>query len=71
MNYNDLIAQTLHITPQRASLVEAYLRLDYGALDSMSRLDIRRAYMFNIRATIDADVNAAMKLAESFGVLVK
>lgn len=71
MHYNDTIAQTLHITPQRASLVEAFLRLEHGTLDSLSRADIRMAYVNWIQQDIDADVNAAMKLAETFGVLVK
>lgn len=71
MNTNSMIAQTLHITPQRASLVEAYLRLEYGTLDAISRAQIRMAYINWIQQDIDADVTAAMKLAESFGVLVK
>ena len=71
--YNSLIAKTLKITPQRASLVEGYLRLKHGGtLDSISAAAIRRAYQGRkgIGAQIDADWQAAVKLADSYGVLV-
>ena len=66
--YQELIASTLKITKERAILVEAYLRLQYGALDSLSRIDIRREYRTGISEAIDADVESALKLAETFGL---
>lgn len=67
--YNDIIRRTLKITPERARLVEAYLRLDYGTLDHLSNVEIRREYhVGGISAAIDADVDGALKLAESLGL---
>ena len=68
MDYNQIIRETLKVTPQRARLVEGYLRLQYSTLDHLSRVDIRREYTRGgIGATIDADVKAAIRLADSYG----
>ena len=69
--YNDIIRDTLHVNANRASLVEAYLRLQYGTLDALSRVDIRREYSTNgISDAIDADVEGAIRLAKSYGCFV-
>jgi GNAT superfamily N-acetyltransferase len=68
VDYNSIIRDTLKVTPERARLVEAYLRLQYSTLDHLSRVDIRREYRSGgIGATIDADVEAAIRLADSYG----
>jgi hypothetical protein len=72
--YSKLISDILMITPQRASLVEGYLRLQFGTLSALSHVDIRREYHSgganSISAVIDADVESAIRLAKSFGCLV-
>ena len=67
--YQTILAETLKITPERAVLVEAYLRLQYSTLGHLSRADFRREYTRGgISATIDADVEQAIGLAKSFGL---
>ena len=62
-------ADTLKITPQRAVLVEAYLRLQYSTLGHLSRIDFRREYTKGgISDAIDADPEEAIALAKSFGL---
>ena len=69
MDYNTIISDTLKITRERARLVEGYLRLQYSTLDHLSRVDIRREYRKGgISATIDADVSAAIRLADSLAI---
>ena len=69
MSYNDIIRSTLKITPERARLVEAYLRMEYGTLNHLSARDIRRNYYHGgISYAIDANLDGALKLAESFGL---
>jgi len=67
--YQTILAETLQITPSRAVLVEAYLRLQYGSLGNLSRDDFRREYKAGISAAIDADPAEAAALAQSFGLL--
>lgn len=63
------IAETLKISQERAVLVEAYLRLQYGTIGQLSRVDIVREYRSGgISATIDADLPAALQLAKSYGL---
>lgn len=67
--YQTIIADILKITPQRAVLVEAYLRLQYGTLDHLSRAAIWHEYTHGgISATIDADPDQAVRLARSIGL---
>lgn len=67
--YNALIADTLKITPERARLVEAYLRLDHGTLDALSPDDITREYFHGgITTAIDANPKGARALADSYGL---
>jgi hypothetical protein len=66
---NSVIAETLKITPERARLVEAFLRLQYSTLDALSRADIRREYRSGgICGAIDADIHQALRLADSYGL---
>ena len=65
---SSMIAETLKISPERATLVEAYLRLEHGTLDHLSRVDVRREYARGISATIDANLEQAIALARSFGL---
>lgn len=63
------IADILKIGQERAVLVEAHLRLQYGTIGQLSRADIQREYRSGgISATIDANPTAAVELAESFGL---
>ena len=67
--YTQTISQTLKITPQRARLVEAYLRLQYSTLDHLSRLDFVREYHNGgISKAIDANIDGAIQLADSFAI---
>ncbi len=66
--YTEIIQRTLSVTAERARLVEAYLRLQYGTLDRLSRADIRREYRHGISGAIDADVEGSIRLAESYGL---
>ena len=67
--YQTILAETLKITPERAVLVEAYLRLQYSTLGHLSRADFLSEYTRGgISATIDADVEQAIGLAKSFGL---
>lgn len=67
--YTVTIAETLKVTKDRARLVEAYLRLQYGTLDALSRMDFCREYRRGgISAAIDADVNGAIRLADSYAI---
>lgn len=69
MAYEQVLADTLKIAPERAALVEGYLRLQYKTLDHLSRADFRREYTKGgISAAIDADPAAAVQLARSFGL---
>ena len=68
-NYQALLVKTLKITPQRAVLVEGYLRLQHGTLDHLSCADFGREYKRGgISAAIDADPEGAIELAQSFGL---
>lgn len=67
--YGRVLAETLKITTERARLVEAYLRLQFGTLSHLSREDFRHEYTDGgISDTIDADTRQAIALAESFGI---
>lgn len=67
--YKTILEETLKITPDRAILVESYLRLQYGTLDNLSRADFQREYAIGgISDAIDADVDQAIRLAQSFGL---
>jgi hypothetical protein len=66
--YRDVIVRTCRVTPQRATLVEAWLLLQHGTLDHLSRVEIKRAYDRGISQAIDADVEQSIRLAQSFGL---
>lgn len=66
--YQQIIVETLNVTPNRARLVEAYLRLSHSTLDSLSRADIYKEYREDLSDTIDEDIETAIKLAESYGL---
>ena len=67
--YARVLAETLKITPERARLVEAYLRLAYKTLDHLSRSDFRHEYTKRgISDAIDADPAQAEALAKSYGL---
>lgn len=69
--YATVIAETLEVSSARAVLVEAYLRLQYGTLGNLSRVDIQREYGADgIGATIDAAPDRAVTLAASYGLKV-
>lgn len=68
--YQKILADTLHISPERAVLVEAYLRLQYSTLGHLSREDFRHEYTRGgISDTIDADPESARALAASYGLV--
>lgn len=67
--YQQVLADTLKISPQRAVLVEAYLRLQYSTLGHLSRADFRHEYTRGISDTIDADPESARALAASYGLV--
>ena len=67
--YQAVLAETLKITPDRALLVEAYLRLQYSTLDHLSRADFRQEYKRGgICTAIDADPAGAVLLAKSYNL---
>lgn len=68
--YQKVLADTLHISPARAVLVEAYLRLQYSTLWHLSRADFRHEYTRGgISEAIDADPESARALAASYGLV--
>lgn len=68
--YQQVLADTLHISPARAVLVEAYLRLQYSTLGHLSRADFRHEYTHGgISEAIDADPESARALAASYGLV--
>lgn len=66
--YNARICAALGITPERARLVEGFLRLEWRGLDSLSAEGIRHEYEAGICEAIDSDPAVAERLAASFGL---
>lgn len=66
--YNARICAALGITPERARLVEGFLRLERRGLDSLNDNAIRREYACGISEAIDSDPAVAERLAASFGL---
>lgn len=67
--YNQIISEVLNVTPARARLVEAFLRLQYGTLDALSRDRILSEYTAGgISEAIDEDAALVERLADSYGL---
>ena len=68
--YQKVLSETLSVSPERALLVEGYLRLQYGTLDHLSMEDFRREYTSGgISRSIDEDPALAADLAKSYGLM--
>ena len=61
------ISRILGVSPERARLVNGFLRCEYRTLDHLSAQQIRTAYV-EIAECIDADPVMADRLAASYGL---
>lgn len=66
--YRDLISKTLSISTDEARLVEGFLRSEHGTLDALSVLQIRDAYIDEIKDFIAADRSMARRIADAMGI---
>lgn len=67
--YTEMLARLLHIEPEKARLVEAYLRLQYKTLDALSATDfLREYYKGGIMLAIKDDPEGSEALAQSYGL---
>lgn len=72
-SYNQTIQEVCGVDANTARMVEAYLRLQYSTLDSLTRYQMRFEYLNggahgSIKQAIELDRNGSMELAESFGL---
>lgn len=71
--YTRILMEILGVDEQEARCTEAYLRLQYGTLDSLSAAQMRWEYLFggpqgSIKQAIAADPVGANQLAISYGL---
>jgi hypothetical protein len=68
MSFQQMITEELRIDPNRARMVEAYVRLITGQDDPPPPAVLREHYESGISALIDGDPEGAERLAVTFGL---
>lgn len=65
--YTKIFIDSLNITADRARLVDAAFRAEFGTLDGLTVYQIVKEYRAYISDMIDADPEMAEMLAQSYG----